>query len=162
MAFSHSENNWVTSTCARKPKDPERGDGHTCVSSRQGGKRGGLIGRRIEPPGNTPDSRGQGRSATETATFSIMFCRACASAPDLSTALSRASGLRATGLPRVHHLISSRPKGRQRNTTPGHKSARIALKRQDFRTTSFSTRTDADAGGRPACPSRFRGKPIAG
>jgi hypothetical protein len=28
MAFSRSENNWVTSTSARKPKSPARGDRH--------------------------------------------------------------------------------------------------------------------------------------
>src|SRR5262249_18359280 len=33
------------------------------------------------------------------------FCGACASAPDVSTALSRASGLRATGL--THNLANS-------------------------------------------------------
>ncbi len=45
------------------------------------------------------DSRRQGRRATDTSTLSIMFCGALASAPDVSTALSRAFGSRATVLP---------------------------------------------------------------
>jgi hypothetical protein len=37
----------VTSTYERKPNCSARGDGHTCVSSRQSGKRGGHIDRGI-------------------------------------------------------------------------------------------------------------------
>jgi hypothetical protein len=48
---------------------------------------------------NKPDSPGQGRSGSQTAQFYVMSCRAGASSADVSTAISRAFGLRATGLP---------------------------------------------------------------
>jgi hypothetical protein len=52
----------------------------------------GLIDRRIEPTGSTPDGCGQCRSATQTATFSIIFCGGGVSSLNVSTALARAFG----------------------------------------------------------------------
>ena len=49
-----------------------------------------MIDRRIEPPGNTPDSVGQGRSGPQSAQFFAMFCGAGSSPPDVSTAVARA------------------------------------------------------------------------
>jgi len=52
----------------------------------------GLIDRRIEPPGDTPDSRGQVRSDPQVAQFFVMFCGAGSSPPGVSTAVARALG----------------------------------------------------------------------
>ena len=57
--------------------------------------------RGIEMSGGLSDSCRQGRRATDTSTLSILFCAACAWAPDLSTALSRVSGPEQPGSRRI-------------------------------------------------------------
>ena len=58
----------------------------------------GHIDRRIEPPGNTPDRGGQGRSGPQKAQFSDMFWGAGSSRPDMSTAVARALEVKSAGL----------------------------------------------------------------
>ena len=48
------------------------------------------INRRIEPRGDTPDSRWQGRSGPQTAQLFVLFCGGGSSPPDVSTAVARA------------------------------------------------------------------------
>ena len=58
-----------------------------------------FIDRGIEPPRDTPDSRGQGRSGPQKAQFFVLFCGAGSSPPDVSTAVARTVEEKSAALP---------------------------------------------------------------
>ena len=57
-----------------------------------------FIDRGIEPPRDTPDSRGQGRSGPQKAQFFVLFCGAGSSPPVVSTAVARKFEEKSAGL----------------------------------------------------------------